>query len=107
LLAESWSGVLKVDRVGIHDNFFELGGHSLSAMQVIARLRAQLDTDITVASFFELPTVAEFALQLASQMTRETNGEDGPAGDDSTTQILNGTNAATAGRLDRVTTYQK
>ncbi|HEX8352931.1 MAG TPA: amino acid adenylation domain-containing protein, partial [Pyrinomonadaceae bacterium] len=29
LLATIWSGVLDVERVGIHDNFFELGGHSL------------------------------------------------------------------------------
>ena len=28
-LAEIWSEVLKVERVGIHDNFFDLGGHSL------------------------------------------------------------------------------
>ena len=27
-LAEIWSQVLKLDRVGVHDNFFALGGHS-------------------------------------------------------------------------------
>ncbi|HLF04801.1 MAG TPA: phosphopantetheine-binding protein, partial [Dehalococcoidia bacterium] len=38
LLAETWSGLLSVERVGIHDNFFELGGHSLLAMRMIARV---------------------------------------------------------------------
>ena len=39
LLAEIWSEILGVEKIGIHDNFFDLGGHSLRAIQVISRLR--------------------------------------------------------------------
>jgi amino acid adenylation domain-containing protein len=83
ILAAAWSDVLKIAQVGIHDNFFELGGHSLSAMQVLARLRLELDTDITMASFFEMPTIEEFAWHLLSGMAMETgvNYEDIMDGD--------------------------
>ena len=39
-LAQIWSEVLRVERVGRHDNFFELGGHSLLVVRVIDRMRA-------------------------------------------------------------------
>jgi amino acid adenylation domain-containing protein len=70
-LATAWSDVLKIEPIGIHDNFFALGGHSLSAMQVIARLRNDLDVPITVASFFEHPTIEEFALEIMAQLYDE------------------------------------
>src|SRR6218665_1895135 len=38
-LADIWTKVLGVERVGIHDNFFELGGDSIVSLQVIARAR--------------------------------------------------------------------
>src|SRR5262249_31605370 len=38
-LAQIWSEVLKIERVGRHDNFFELGGHSLLAVRFASRLR--------------------------------------------------------------------
>ncbi|HLF03638.1 MAG TPA: phosphopantetheine-binding protein, partial [Dehalococcoidia bacterium] len=47
LLAETWSGLLSVERVGIHDNFFELGGHSLLAMRMIARVEKAIGVRIS------------------------------------------------------------
>ncbi|MBX8615752.1 amino acid adenylation domain-containing protein [Pseudomonas cichorii] len=64
-LAEIWSELLQVDRVGRHDNFFELGGHSLLAVTLIARIRRLgLEADIRV--LFAQPTLAALASGIGS-----------------------------------------
>ena len=75
-LADAWKEVLKLEQIGIQDNFFELGGHSLLAVQVIARLRKCLDADLTIASFFEHPTIESFALFLMRQMVEQSEISD-------------------------------
>lgn len=71
-IAELWTEVMGVEKVGVNDNFFELGGHSILAIQVIARLRKILQIELPVTALFELPTVADFTnrietLQWATQ----------------------------------------
>lgn len=63
-LAELWAETLGIERVGIHDNFFDLGGHSLAAVQLIVRVQQEFCGELSVASLFEAPTVAEFATLL-------------------------------------------
>jgi amino acid adenylation domain-containing protein len=59
-LAQIWSEVLGVERVGRNDNFFGLGGHSLLAVTVIERMhRAELHVD--VRALFMTPTLSAFA----------------------------------------------
>lgn len=59
-LADIWSRVLRVSRVGIHDNFFELGGDSILSIQVIARAR-EAGLTLTPRQLFENPTIAALA----------------------------------------------
>ncbi|WJQ84451.1 linear gramicidin non-ribosomal peptide synthetase LgrC [Brevibacillus brevis] len=66
LIANIWSQVLGVEKVGIHDNFFELGGHSLLATRVISRLREAFGIEQTVRSIFEHPTIAAWSEQGAA-----------------------------------------
>lgn len=61
VLAGIWSEVLNISEVGTRDNFFELGGHSLLATQVIARLRAILQVELPLSTFFETPTLGGLA----------------------------------------------
>ncbi|MCF3650813.1 SDR family NAD(P)-dependent oxidoreductase [Synoicihabitans lomoniglobus] len=56
-LATIWSELLGIEPVGVQDNFFDLGGHSLLATQVIARLRDRTSSPVTLAAFFEHPTI--------------------------------------------------
>jgi len=60
-LAAIWSEVLNISPVGIHDNFFQLGGDSILVAQVIARVRAVLQIELSFLIFFETPTVAAIA----------------------------------------------
>lgn len=61
-LADIWSQVLKLEKVGIHEDFFELGGDSLLATQIITRMRAALQRDVSLTTFFDSPTIADLAL---------------------------------------------
>ncbi|WCM49880.1 amino acid adenylation domain-containing protein [Pseudomonas sp. WJP1] len=67
-LAHIWQEVLKVEKVGRDDNFFELGGHSLLVLQVISRVRQQLQLELSVNSLFSAANLAEFA-ERAAQAT--------------------------------------
>jgi arthrofactin-type cyclic lipopeptide synthetase C len=66
-VAEIWSEVLGVERVGRQDNFFALGGRSLLAAQVIARLRHALGVEVGVDVFFARPVLASLAEWIIDQ----------------------------------------
>ena len=72
-VAETWGALIGVDRVGRHDRFFELGGTSLLAMRFLEICRSKRDLHLSVAEFFDKPTVANIAriaelrLRLADQ----------------------------------------
>ena len=61
ILAGIYAQVLELERVGIDDSFFDLGGDSLSAMRVIAAINAGLNTDVSVRTLFDAPTIAQLA----------------------------------------------
>ena len=60
-LAQVYAEVLGVEQVSASENFFALGGDSLRAFQVIARLRAAFDVNLSIGTIFMKPTVNELA----------------------------------------------
>jgi len=68
-LAEIWTKILGIDRVGIYDRFFDLGGHSLKVTQLMFKVRDAFQVEVSLRQFFEVPTIAGIAhiIALASQ----------------------------------------
>jgi acyl carrier protein len=64
LVADVWSEVLDLEKVGALDDFFTIGGHSLHATRVAARLRAVLDVDVPIRTLFTHTTVTALATAL-------------------------------------------
>ncbi|HEU0077473.1 MAG TPA: phosphopantetheine-binding protein, partial [Longimicrobiaceae bacterium] len=59
-MAEIWSDILGVARVGRRDNFFELGGHSLLAVRLLERMR-QRGMHAEIHVLLASPTLADMA----------------------------------------------
>jgi len=74
-LAGIWQDVLHVEKIGVHDNFFLSGGSSLSAVQMLNRLRAAFEVEITLDDFFRRSTLGELA-----EMVRQAEHSSAPAG---------------------------
>ncbi|MEX0803651.1 MAG: amino acid adenylation domain-containing protein [Candidatus Binatia bacterium] len=66
LIANAWSDVLQIEKIGVNDNFFELGGHSLLATQVVARLSDAFNREIPLKTLFDAPSIAGLAGSLES-----------------------------------------
>ena len=62
ILADIWSEVLSIERVGIDENFFALGGHSLLATQIIHRINQTFHVDLPMRVIFDEPTIAGLSL---------------------------------------------
>ena len=74
-VAELWSELLAIERIGAHDNLFELGGHSLLATRMLARLDQSFATELSISELFDAPTVAAVAQRLGERRARGQGGE--------------------------------
>jgi acyl carrier protein len=75
VLAEIWSRVLGVEKIGVTDNFFMIGGHSLLATQVVSRVRQSFGIEMPLREMFEAPTISEL-----SKAVEKIRGEQSLAG---------------------------
>jgi amino acid adenylation domain-containing protein len=75
-IAEVFSEVLEVQRVGLHDDFFELGGHSLLATRVVSRLRDRFQIEMTPRFLFESPTVADMSARVSQLLMQDVNPDE-------------------------------
>ena len=72
-LAEIWTEVLGLEKIGIHDNFFEIGGHSLLLTQLLIKVRNALEVELLLKDLFNAPTIANLAENIKE--TVEVNGK--------------------------------
>ncbi|WP_139491840.1 non-ribosomal peptide synthetase [Brevibacillus dissolubilis] len=70
-LAEIWSQVLNVEKIGVHQDFFDLGGDSILSLQVVARAN-EAGLHLTLKQIFDLKTIHELAKQIESHLASGT-----------------------------------
>jgi acyl carrier protein len=58
---------LGLESVGIQDNFFDLGGDSVVAIQIVSRIKKQLQKELAVVQLFEAPTIQALSALLGDQ----------------------------------------
>ena len=63
LLAEVWSAVLGLEKVGVEDNFFNVGGDSIKAIQICSRVRNN-GYLLTVENIFKQQKISKIAEKL-------------------------------------------
>ncbi|MEM7718543.1 MAG: SDR family NAD(P)-dependent oxidoreductase, partial [Pseudomonadota bacterium] len=56
-LAEFWTELLGIQKIGAEDDFFDLGGHSLIAVRLFARIKSAFAVDFPISVLFEAPTL--------------------------------------------------
>ena len=57
-IANTWSTILQLGKIGLDDNFFEIGGNSLLAQKTVAELNNQYKYVLPIIKLYQFPTIA-------------------------------------------------
>jgi acyl carrier protein len=63
-LADIWSSVLSMDRVGVEDGYHDLGGDSFLAQIIVAKIRETFGIRAPMAVLIRTPTISRLAVEL-------------------------------------------
>ncbi len=74
-LAEIWSSVLSVEKVGIHDDFFALGGSSINSLRIVSKA-AEYNIKITVGDILNNKTIANIVKMLNLGKAQDNNQDE-------------------------------
>lgn len=75
-VAAVWEELFGLQQVGATDNFFEMGGNSLLAIQLVSRLRRELEIELPLNSLFESPTVGGLSAAITKIQSHEREAEE-------------------------------
>jgi len=68
-IADVWQRLFGLKQISIEENFFDLGGHSLLLLQMHARLREALKTEIQIVTLLAHPSIRLLARHLEQPAT--------------------------------------
>jgi amino acid adenylation domain-containing protein len=71
VLAEIWSRVFEIERVGPDDDFFDLGGDSLNAALIAAGVYAAFGVQLDLGAVIDSPTVVRMARAVEGLRSRD------------------------------------
>lgn len=60
-LANIWSEILGIEKIGLNDNFLKLGGHSLKATVLSTKIRKEFGVDMPLHEIFRLPVLRDMS----------------------------------------------
>jgi amino acid adenylation domain-containing protein len=67
LLSRIWEQVLGVRSISVKADFFDAGGNSLLSMSLLARIEKEIGRKLSLATFFQLPTIEALAACLREE----------------------------------------
>ncbi|ORW75374.1 non-ribosomal peptide synthetase [Mycobacterium sherrisii] len=79
IVAGIYGQVLGLERVGVENSFFDLGGDSLSAMRVVAAINTAFDSNLSVRTLFEAPSVRSVSHRLDHDTDADDADSHGPS----------------------------
>ncbi len=74
VIADTWSALLKIPKVGRKDHFFHLGGHSIAAAQLSSLVSTEFGVQVPVGLIFEDSILEKYAKQI-EKLTMQTDGK--------------------------------
>lgn len=78
-LAELFCQVLGCAKISVEDDFFDLGGSSITSVVLVNRIKAAFpQASLTLAAFYQSPTIASLAERVSGQATHEPSANHWP-----------------------------
>ncbi|HST59981.1 MAG TPA: amino acid adenylation domain-containing protein, partial [Longimicrobium sp.] len=77
-VAELFSELLRVPRVGPRADFFALGGHSLLATRLVSRVREAFGVELPLRTVFEAPTVEQLSAHVEWVLMEDVEADAAP-----------------------------
>ncbi len=71
LVADIWSSLLGIEKIGREDHFFHLGGHSINSAQLASVLSKTLNTPIPANLVFEYAILSQYAKKIDELLSEE------------------------------------
>ncbi|MBX9399676.1 amino acid adenylation domain-containing protein [Lysobacter sp. BMK333-48F3] len=78
-LAQLWTQLLGVERIGRHDHFFALGGHSLLLVQLSSRMRETFAVELSIDLLIRNPALGAMAAAVVEAQFQTYLGSDAQA----------------------------
>ncbi|MFF7656551.1 amino acid adenylation domain-containing protein [Streptomyces sp. NPDC007983] len=72
MLSRLFAEVLGIEQVGPRESFFDLGGSSVLAARLLARVRSEMDLDLSIRMLVESPTPAELSRRLTGEEPQDS-----------------------------------
>jgi len=68
-LANTFSTILRIPKIGVDDNFFEIGGTSLLAQKAVANMQQRFGYKVPITKLYQFPRISELSNYLDTATT--------------------------------------